>query len=273
MNDYVTKKGVTSSKYSSYIFAFFLTIAADYIEYNKLISSILFFSVIILDYFLTHFSFKNKYSYYLSNTSNTDTRYFVLFAIVFLYYSSSLLNTNYDNSTKDSSTRISLFREKPQSIVESDYVKFLSQYRIYDRYHNQQGKLGGKFSLVSDRIVIEKYSGLMWERGGSSVGTTWNHIADHINLLNSSRFGGYDDWRVPTLEELSSLFKNNNSNIYFHDLFQSDIKLIWSTDSVLSDSSSAWYANFNLGRALTAPINTKYYVKGVRRCTEIAVCQ
>jgi hypothetical protein len=149
----------------------------------------------------------------------------------------------------------------------------LSRNGTYDRYHNPKGNFNGNFELVSDLVIIEKYSGLMWERRGSNVGTTWNLIEDHINFLNSSKFGGYDDWRVPTIEELSSLMKNYNSNIYISNLFQSDIGVIWSSDSVLTDSELSWYANFNVGRCLTSSINTKYYVKAVRSCSENVLCR
>ncbi len=95
---------------------------------------------------------------------------------------------------------------------------------------------------------------------------------DFIAALNAAHFGGYSDWRLPTIKELSTLV---NSNIpwpgptidaaYFPNTVSSDY---WSSTTHAYYTDSAWLVNFSYGY-VHGEINYNYkvsyhYVRAVR---------
>ncbi|MCU0612302.1 MAG: DUF1566 domain-containing protein, partial [Candidatus Eisenbacteria bacterium] len=62
--------------------------------------------------------------------------------------------------------------------------------------------------------VLDNVTGLTWQRTPDTNGDgdldsddkmTWTEIQDYPGVLNAQVFGGYDDWRLPTIKELYSL--------------------------------------------------------------------
>jgi hypothetical protein len=63
--------------------------------------------------------------------------------------------------------------------------------------------------------VLDRVTGLTWQRSPESDGNgtvdsgdklTWAQVQARPAALNAGRFGGFDDWRLPTIKELYSLF-------------------------------------------------------------------
>jgi len=91
---------------------------------------------------------------------------------------------------------------------------------------------------------------------------------DFINALNSTNFGGYNDWRLPTIKELSTLV---NSNIphpgptidttYFPNTVSSGY---WSSTTYVSYTLIAWLVYFDYGYVGANYKNLNDYVRAVR---------
>jgi TM2 domain-containing membrane protein YozV len=91
-----------------------------------------------------------------------------------------------------------------------------------------------------DGTVTHKKTGLMWQR--FAVGQTWdgnncNGNGQKINWEDATKlkisFSGYNDWRLPTKNELMTLTSTkNNSGLY------------WSSTSVSDNDKCAWLVNF-----------------------------
>jgi hypothetical protein len=92
---------------------------------------------------------------------------------------------------------------------------------------------------------------------------------DFINALNSAHFGGYYDWRLPTINELDSIV---NCDIplptinaaYFPNTVSSNY---WSSTTYAGSTYYAWGVNFNYGYDhydFRGGKNAGYFVRAVR---------
>ncbi len=91
---------------------------------------------------------------------------------------------------------------------------------------------------------------------------------DFINALNAEHFGGFSDWRLPTIKELSTLV---NSNIPHPEptidttYFPNTVSFgYWSSTSSAYDTSHAWRVSFNYGDVLYYDKGYTGYVRAVR---------
>ena len=82
-----------------------------------------------------------------------------------------------------------------------------------------------------DGTISDTHSNLMWKKDDSykefGYGITWLEAHDYCEMLNDKKFAGYDDWRLPGIEESKSLFSFVQSNsdkdgaeIHISDLFE-----------------------------------------------------
>ncbi len=82
-----------------------------------------------------------------------------------------------------------------------------------------------------DGTISDTHSKLMWKKDDSykeyGYGITWFEAHDYCEMLNDKKFAGYDDWRLPGIEESRSLFSFTQSNsdkdgaeIHISDLFE-----------------------------------------------------
>ncbi len=63
--------------------------------------------------------------------------------------------------------------------------------------------------------LVDRGSGLVWQKGDSyhdlKRGLTWYEALEYIDIKNTEQFGGYKDWRLPTLNELNSIWDPRRS--------------------------------------------------------------
>jgi len=149
------------------------------------------------------------------------------------------------------------------NLSKSDVIKMLKAKDFFDKNMNSTGE-GIHHSyeeiLSFEAVLIKDYTTkLMWQKSGSLNNMNFDSAKKFINELNINNFGGYNDWRLPTLEEAMSLVspKKQNSAYIFtkFDIMQS---WIWTSDA--ESENSRWrvyfyhgYAvNHNVGNGLNA---------------------
>lgn len=73
-----------------------------------------------------------------------------------------------------------------------------------------------RFIDHGNQTVTDTRSGLMWQKNDSYLRThhwlSWDEAADYIRTLNREAFAGFIDWRLPTLEELKTLYEADKVN-------------------------------------------------------------
>ena len=129
-------------------------------------------------------------------------------------------------------------------------------------------------SATTWAMVRDNVSGLIWENKTDDDGIhdkdtyyTWQESQDtFIAQLNSSAFGGYTDWRLPTPQELYSITNLGTYNpaintAYFPYLVATGY---WSSTTVAGNIDVAWYVNFNEGDMGSYAKTSSHYVRAVR---------
>lgn len=130
----------------------------------------------------------------------------------------------------------------------------------------------GNFDLTHSGLVISKRNNLMWRRcgegqdwssasgcsGGESV-FTWQQALQYTADLNQSGgVSGFDDWRVPNINELSSIVEQS----CFHPAFNmgvfpgvSEAWGFWSSSpAVFGSTGKAWFLHASSGKAMLADV-------------------
>jgi hypothetical protein len=129
-------------------------------------------------------------------------------------------------------------------------------------------------------MVQDNETGLIWEVKRNLNGVKINdnpNDADNtytwfgcnqyfISFLNSSNWGGFSDWRLPTAEELKTIVVFNTKNpaintTYFPNTQSSSY---WSSTTHDYNSGLAWCVNFYHGRGNDSSKNSFNYVRAVR---------
>jgi len=137
-------------------------------------------------------------------------------------------------------------------IIDDEAVgTLIRSYDFFDTHYNPQGSFENSFVADGSETVIDRRTGLMWQTKGLDIGSI-RHIQRGLEQLNSEKFGGYNDWRLPTLEEAMSLLEpgKNNKDIYLHPCFSKEQPFIFV--AAQRKPGGYWFVDFKQGRAFWA---------------------
>jgi hypothetical protein len=103
-------------------------------------------------------------------------------------------------------------------------------------------------------VIIDRSTGLMWQKGCSKGGDEAPKPAEYVAELNRKRFAGFSDWRVPTMEELATLMEPvANYRVGFVSEMFDDCLGMWSADTSVNQETwglSVFYGVFTTGKKL-----------------------
>ena len=111
-------------------------------------------------------------------------------------------------------------------------------------------------------VVKDTSTSLIWQDDIASVERTWSLAIDYCEALG---LGGYDDWRLPNSNELSSLADRNRTTPAIDPAFTNVVSnYYWSSTPKVGSSDSAWFVNFVNGNDSVFDKATSLYVRCVR---------
>jgi phage baseplate assembly protein gpV len=89
----------------------------------------------------------------------------------------------------------------------------------------------------------------MWHQSGSDNEMSWYEAKEWVKDLNSEGYAGYQDWRMPTLEEVVSLLESNekNGDLYIDPVFSKQQHYFWTGDKDNFREISIWVVFFRDG--------------------------
>ena len=141
-------------------------------------------------------------------------------------------------------------------------VECVEKHNFFDNNLNPEGNFENDFVDNRDGTITDRATGLMWEKEGSKKETSFPRTDKYINSLNTNKFSGYQNWRLPTINELLSLINPlADDNFCMEPVFSSDQKWIWSSDT--RSKKSAWSMDIQMGFVTCSDFFDYNYVKGV----------
>ena len=93
-------------------------------------------------------------------------------------------------------------------------------------------------TVSGNNVVVDNNTGLVWEHSPSPVGYTWYDAPNYCADLNTSNYGGYNDWRLPKPQELLTIVNNDNPAI--DTAYFTISTTFWSSASDIRDDRFAW---------------------------------
>lgn len=144
--------------------------------------------------------------------------------------------------------------------------------------------------VLNENVWIDKRKSLMWQVDVSFETYNWNDSFEYIKNLNAQKYGGFDDWRLPTIDELKSLLTSkiinfqrlhnsfaNKPNIsstgyaYYikkqliESIANSKTKGLYWSDTLLNEGShKAWSIGFEDGSIVAYSRKKRMHIRSVR---------
>ena len=146
------------------------------------------------------------------------------------------------------------------------YGFYCKEYGWTKDYCNPNGKgYDNEFKedvIKSDSVVFDNASGLMWQQSGANTTMNFEDAKEWVEQVN---FAGFNDWRLPTLEEAMSMVEPEQKNGYYiNPIFDNKQGLIWTADEMKSDPRTAWAVGFGKGDCGKNSFNVYIFVRAVR---------
>ena len=88
---------------------------------------------------------------------------------------------------------------------------------------------------------------LIWQQSGSEETMNYEMAKAYVDRFNRENFAGYNDWRLPTLEEAMSLMEpeKKNADLYIDPKFDRVQRWIWTADT--ESAAVVWVVDFYRG--------------------------
>ncbi len=207
----------------------------------------------------------------------------ILLLLIFLF-------TACQKESVSESENILGLRSIPIYRLSGDNVqKMLERYDFYCQKIKNVGNPNGqgifnKYELQKEgKVVFDKATGLYWQQGYSQKMYPFLEYREFIDELNEEKYAGFNDWRMPTLEELLTLMESTKiehtitgidafgnsrpEKQYSHidSIFKATtfFPLFWTADAY--NESSAWMVAFSeKGLCGPFPIDQPCQIRAVR---------
>ena len=121
-------------------------------------------------------------------------------------------------------------RDRPATLKQEEVTRLVREAQNFQ--HDYEVR-----TINGQQVVLDRATGLMWQQGGSESPGSSPSI--DIKELNKKRFAGFEDWRLPTSEELIFLLESrgNLNRLFIATNFDHRQSIIWTSDRLPSEES------------------------------------
>jgi len=134
------------------------------------------------------------------------------------------------------------------TLSEEELKESLIRWNFYDAARNPMGNFANTLTAdVTPLTIIDKRTGLMWQRSGLDLCSIRKMTRD-IEQLNTGTFAGHNDWRMPTVEEAMSLMENiqNSKGLYLPLCFSKEQPFIFV--AAKRKPTGYWFVDYKQGK-------------------------
>lgn len=117
----------------------------------------------------------------------------------------------------------------------------------------------GNFVQRNPETIFDKTTGLVWTAATSPYPVSWEEACFYINALNTNKTSGIGSWRLPTVNELFSLYLPHERSALAGKSGRQG--WLWSSDR--HGKRDAWYVNLTLHYADKQDVMCLNHVRGV----------
>jgi hypothetical protein len=119
------------------------------------------------------------------------------------------------------------------------------------------------YDTATDGVVIDRVTGLMWQRKLPNTFLTFDQAQRHCDELT---LAGHQDWRLPSRIELVSLIDTTRTQpaIDLQVFPDTPSDWFWTSSPAVDDPSAAWYVYFYFGYPKTDDRGGQFSVRCVR---------
>jgi len=165
-------------------------------------------------------------------------------------------------------SQILRLRSKSKNISEKEILEKIKNNNF--NYPYPKEKIIGNYSptfiekkFIDAEVVIETNYNLMWQKLNSKQKLSWFEAKNLIQTMNNNSYGGFTNWRLPTVEEMTLLFSSKKfDGKYIYELFDNEKDDFWTIDTY--KSGRAWQIEFDDGKVDDEKFDDKNYVRAVR---------
>lgn len=122
----------------------------------------------------------------------------------------------------------------------------------------------GRFADMGEGMVRDPDAGLLWAREAAPYPVSWPEAGTFVEARNADCFGGYADWRLPTVAELATLLTPEPAGSGYCQpaAFRQPVRRVWSADR--ANYASAYAVDVELGYVTQADFCCPVAARAVR---------
>ncbi|MCB2182294.1 MAG: protein kinase [Desulfobulbaceae bacterium] len=153
-------------------------------------------------------------------------------------------------------------RSKPANVCGQSARKLFG---LNELFHSSGGR--NQFSIKKgEKIIADKSAGLLWQQKGSQYALSWSEAVSYVTDLNEKKYGGTNNWRLPTVNELFSLV-SSRTEIQSARHQTPRKNWLWSSDQ--HGKRDAWFVDLDMKYADWQDAQCRNFVRAV--CSQESV--
>ncbi|MBU0729347.1 MAG: DUF1566 domain-containing protein [Proteobacteria bacterium] len=143
-------------------------------------------------------------------------------------------------------------RKDSLSVSEVMIEPLVRKHDFFESLYNPTGMFTHYLIDNQDKLTVtDMVTGLVWQRGGSGH-VSRRKLFDYVAEMNSKKFAGFDDWRLPTIEEALSILRCGKKPLIFILLNALPESRVYIYTADRRSPGGYWFVDFRQARVYRA---------------------